>query len=85
VKDGSTAQYRLCALSGHDGGYIILPTAADAAFKLGVDYLLRTQQEDGSWHVKSKAMTFQPYFESGFPHGYDQWISAAGSSWGSWR
>ena len=55
--------------------------AADAAFKRGVDYLLRTQQEDGSWYVKSRAMTFQPYFESGFPHGYDQWISAAGSSW----
>jgi ankyrin repeat protein len=55
--------------------------ATDAAFKRGVDYLLRTQQEDGSWYVKSRAMTFQPYFESGFPHGYDQWISAAGSSW----
>jgi ankyrin repeat protein len=55
--------------------------ASDAAFQKGVDYLLRTQQEDGSWYVKSRAMTFQPYFESGFPHGYDQWISAAGSSW----
>lgn len=55
--------------------------ATDAAYKRGVDYLLRTQQEDGSWYVKSRAMTFQPYFESGFPHGYDQWISAAGSSW----
>jgi squalene cyclase len=54
--------------------------AADAAFKRGVDYLLQTQQEDGSWYVKSRAMTFQPYFESGFPHGYNQWISAAGSS-----
>lgn len=53
----------------------------DAAFRRGVEYLLRTQQEDGSWYVKSRAMTFQPYFESGFPHGYDQWISAAGSSW----
>jgi ankyrin repeat protein len=55
--------------------------ATDPAFKRGVDYLLRTQQEDGSWYVKSRAMTFQPYFDSGFPHGYDQWISAAGSSW----
>ena len=55
--------------------------ATDAAFKRGVDYLLRTQQEDGSWYVKSRAMTFQPYFESGFPHGYDQFISAAATSW----
>jgi hypothetical protein len=23
----------------------------------------------------------QPYFESGFPYGHDQWISAAGTSW----
>ena len=55
--------------------------AADAAFKRGVEYLLRTQQEDGSWYVKSRAMTFQPYFESGFPHGRDQFISAAATSW----
>jgi hypothetical protein len=55
--------------------------ANDSAFRRGVDYLLRTQQENGSWYVKSRAMTFQPYFESGFPRSYDQWISAAGSSW----
>ena len=55
--------------------------ATDPAFKRGVGYLLRTQQEDGSWYVKSRAMTFQPFCESGFPHSYDQWISAAGSSW----
>lgn len=53
----------------------------DASFKRGIEYLLRTQLEDGPWYVKSRAMTFQPYFESGFPHGYDQWISAAGSNW----
>ena len=23
----------------------------------------------------------QPYFDAGFPHGYDQWMSAAGTSW----
>ncbi len=55
--------------------------ATDPAYRHGVDYLLHAQQEDGSWYVKSRAMTFQPYFESSFPHGYDQWISAAGSSW----
>jgi len=26
-------------------------------------------------------LPFQPYFESGFPHGDDQWISAAATSW----
>ena len=26
-------------------------------------------------------MAFQPHFDAGFPHGFDQWISAVGSSW----
>ena len=47
----------------------------------GVDFLLTTQQEDGSWFVRSRSVKFQPYFESGFPYGDDQWISAAGTSW----
>lgn len=47
----------------------------------GINYLLRTQQSDGTWRVKSRAFPFQPYFESGFPYGADQWISSAGSSW----
>jgi ankyrin repeat protein len=53
----------------------------DAAFERGVRYLLNTQQEDGSWFVKTRALALQPYFDAGFPHGFDQWISAAGSSW----
>jgi ankyrin repeat protein len=55
--------------------------AHDPAFQRGVRYLLRTQYEDGSWHVRSRAVKFQPYFESGFPHAHDQWISAAGTAW----
>jgi ankyrin repeat protein len=51
------------------------------AWKRGIDYLLKTQQPDGTWRVKSRSFPFQPYFESGFPYGPDQWISAAGSSW----
>jgi hypothetical protein len=54
---------------------------SDAAFERGVRFLLDTQQEDGSWYVKTRALALQPYFDSEFPHGFDQWISAAGSSW----
>ncbi len=56
---------------------------SDPAYQRGVKYLLGTQQEDGSWYVKSRALGFQPYFDAGFPHGYDQWVSAAGTSWAS--
>ena len=43
--------------------------------------LLNTQQEDGSWYVQTRALGFQPWFDAGFPHGHNQWISAAGSNW----
>lgn len=48
----------------------------DPAFRRGVEFLLKTQRDDGSWFVKTRAFPFQPYFESGFPYGPDQWISA---------
>lgn len=56
---------------------------ADAAYRQGVRYLMNSQQQDGSWIVKSRAFPFQPLKESGFPHGRDQWISAAGTAWAS--
>ena len=55
----------------------------DPAYRKGIDYLLRTQAADGSWHVKSRSIWLQPYFESGFPYGQDQFISAAGTAWAS--
>lgn len=58
------------------------PRSVDgSAYRRGVDYLMRTQEADGSWHVRSRAFGFQPYFESGFPHGHDQWISMAATAW----
>jgi hypothetical protein len=61
-----------------EAGFI---TAADPAHRRGVQYLLRTQYSDGSWYVRSRAVGFQPYFQSGFPFEHDQWISAAGTAW----
>jgi hypothetical protein len=54
---------------------------SDPVYQKGVKYLLGTQAADGSWHVKSRSIWLQPYFESGFPYGVDQWISAAGTAW----
>lgn len=53
----------------------------DPAYQRGVDFLLKTQREDGSWRVESRSRPFQTYFESGFPHGKDQFISMAASGW----
>lgn len=47
----------------------------------GLDFLLRTQLPDGTWHVRTRAHPFQPPMDSGFPHGRDSWISATGSAW----
>jgi len=55
----------------------------DRTYRQGVAYLLSTQYPDGSWHVRSRAIKFQPYFESGFPFGHDQWISTAATAWAS--
>lgn len=55
--------------------------ATDAAIQRGAAFLLRTQREDGTWHVKSRALRIQPYFESGFPYGHDQWISHPATAW----
>jgi hypothetical protein len=59
-------------------------SASDAAWQRGVAFLLRTQNDDGSWLVRSRSFPFQPYKESGFPHGRHQWVSAAGTSWAVW-
>jgi hypothetical protein len=56
-------------------------SVSDPAYQRGVKLLLSTQQEDGSWYTRTRALGFQPYFDAGFPHGYDQWMSAAGTSW----
>ena len=55
--------------------------AGDDAYARGVRYLLSTQLADGSWYVKTRALPVQAHFETGFPHGRDQFISAAATNW----
>ncbi|MEO8498757.1 MAG: N-acyl-D-aspartate/D-glutamate deacylase, partial [Planctomycetota bacterium] len=56
-------------------------TNEDERLQRGLKFLLDAQFEDGSWHVTTRAKPIQAYFESGFPHGADQFISIAASSW----
>jgi ankyrin repeat protein len=53
----------------------------DAAYRKGVRFLLENQLEDGSWYVRARTIPIQPYFDSEFPHGPDQFISAAATNW----
>ena len=61
-----------------EGGSV---SATDQAVRRGVEFLLRTQHDDGTWYVDSHPVPIQPYFESGFPYGTRQWVSAAGTAW----
>jgi ankyrin repeat protein len=63
----------------HENGIYV----QEPAYRRGIDFLLRTRHADGTWYVRSRAPRVQPYFESGFPYGDDQWISAAGTAWAS--
>lgn len=51
------------------------------AYRQGLQFLISTQRDDGSWYVKSRSKPFQTYFESGYPHGTDQFISIAAAGW----
>ncbi len=66
----------------HDSGEV---PVTDPAWRKGLKYLMSTQNPDGSWRVRTRmvspAQVSPPYFETGFPFGHDQFISAAGTSY----
>ena len=53
----------------------------DSAYRRGLEFLVKTQTDDGSWHVASRSRPIQSYFETGFPHGKDQFISMSATGW----
>lgn len=57
-----------------------LPTSGPS-WRKGLRYLLTTQLADGSWRVKTRSEPIQTYYESGYPHGGDQFISISAASW----
>lgn len=65
----------------HDAGGV---PVSDPIWQRGLAFLLNTQAVDGTWHVPSRVHVpglSPPYFESGYPHGHDQFISIAGAAW----
>ena len=52
-------------------------------YERGIQWLLKNQYADGSWFVKTRSFPVQPQMESGYPFGYNQWISAAAACWSS--
>jgi ankyrin repeat protein len=66
----------------HDGGSVAI---IDSSWQRGIAYLLKTQAPDGTWHATSRlhppAPLSPPYFDAGYPHGHDQFLSMQGASW----
>ena len=54
---------------------------ANKSYQLGSQFLLRTQDRDGSWFVKTRSRPIQTYFDNGDPHGVDQFISTPATAW----
>jgi Squalene-hopene cyclase C-terminal domain len=67
----------LCALS--ESGMI---RPQDACYQKGLEYLLKTQDEEGAWAVETRSYPIQPFRNTDFPpYDENQFISAAGSNW----
>jgi ankyrin repeat protein len=59
--------------------------ASAEAFQNGIQFLINSQLEDGSWIVETRlhevAQISPPKMETGFPHGENQIMSMFGSTW----
>ncbi len=86
-EDGGFAQLATLASDAYATGQSLLALAqvggvatSDAAWQRGADFLRRTQLEDGTWRVTTRRRgEGLAYFETGFPHEEDQFISFAAS------
>lgn len=57
------------------------PIHRNVRYQRGIRFLLESQLPDGSWHVVTRAIPVQEYFDNGDPHGKDQFISLMATGW----
>jgi N-acyl-D-amino-acid deacylase len=55
--------------------------ASHQGYRQGVEYLLRSQKEDGAWIVQTRSRPLQPFFDNGDPGGKSQFISFVATNW----
>ena len=56
----------------------------DPGYRMGIAYLLQTQNADGSWIVATRSRPVQTFFDNGDPGGKSQFISFAATGWATW-
>jgi N-acyl-D-amino-acid deacylase len=56
-------------------------SANDSAYRRGVLFLVRTQDESGTWIVRSRSRPIQKLFDNGDPGENSQFISMAATGW----
>ena len=88
--DGGWSQIPTLSSDGYATGQAVASLLESGAarkdnpvIQRAIQYLLNTQLADGSWFVRTRAIRIQPHYESGFPHGTNQFISAAATNWAS--
>lgn len=56
-------------------------TTTDLAYQKGLQYLVKTQRDDGAWIVETRSKPVQIFFDNGDPGGKSQFISFAATGW----
>lgn len=85
--DGSWAQLARMDGDAYATGTVLMAVraaglpVAEPTYRKGVDYLLKTQKDDGAWIVQTRARPLQIFFDNGDPGGKSQFISFAATGW----
>jgi ankyrin repeat protein len=91
-EDGGWSQLPALASDAYATGEVLVAlregaglATTDPAYRRGLRFLLKTQESDGSWRVKSRlhppAPVSPPYVDTEFPYQHDQFISIMGTCW----